>query len=203
MDSRSGGHKIFTDNSKGAPFRPNLGPFWPWNAQKRRLFAFFSNTAHWNFLIFCTKPSLWRRKKMPVSISYRKFENDPFRPKSTQICPEVRHVGRQKLPKKNFSFLFVQKSPINYFAPKKSIFTVYPLYVLRLPTLCEFLKCVKQRFFTSSSKSAHWYFLLFCTKPSLWSRKKWQFCFFVESRKNIHISAQLDPNLTQIMAFRS
>ena len=33
------------------------------NAQKWRFFAFLSQSVHQNLLIFCTKPSLWSRKK--------------------------------------------------------------------------------------------------------------------------------------------
>ena len=57
------------------------------NAQKWRFFAFFSQSVHYNFLIFCTKPSLWSRKKMTFSHFLGKFKNGPFWPKLTQIWP--------------------------------------------------------------------------------------------------------------------
>ena len=48
---------FFTENSK-------MAPFWPKMAKTKN--AFFSKTSRWNFLIFCTKPSLWSRKKNDV-----------------------------------------------------------------------------------------------------------------------------------------
>ena len=52
------------------------GPIFTQNFQNRGFLLFFLKTMHWNFLIFCTKPSLWSRKKS-VSLFCQKFKNDP------------------------------------------------------------------------------------------------------------------------------
>ena len=55
------------------------------NDQKWMFFAFFSRTAHQNFLIFLSKHSLWSRKIITFSLFGGNFKNGPFWPKLTQI----------------------------------------------------------------------------------------------------------------------
>ena len=59
-------------------------PKWP----KMEVFCIFSRTAHQNFLIFCSKHSLWSRKLITFSLFGGNFKNDPVWPKLTQIWPE-------------------------------------------------------------------------------------------------------------------
>ena len=40
-------------------------------------------------------------------------------------------------------------------------------------------------------KTVHWNFLIFCTKPSLWSRKKFRFRFFGKNSKMTHFGQNL------------
>ena len=124
---------------------------------------FFSKTAHWNFLIFCTKSSLWSRKKMTVSLLCLKFKNDPFWPKLTQIWPKYGQFGRQKFL---FYLFFFSKNEKKLSWAKKSTFHhFYPHYDLPLPTLSKFLKCLKLRF-SHFFREKKWkiYFLLFFVK---------------------------------------
>ena len=85
---------------------------------KTEVFHFFLKTAHWNFLIFCTKSSLWS-EKMPVSLFCEKVKNDPF-------WPKFRHFGRQKF---NFFPFFFTKIEKKLFRAKKTHFSPF------LPTL--------------------------------------------------------------------
>ena len=61
-------------------------PFWPktpklailaQNAQKWRIFAFFSQSINLNFWIFCTKSSLWSRKNYVFAL-FGKIQKWPF-----------------------------------------------------------------------------------------------------------------------------
>ena len=139
------------------------------NSQKQMFLHFFPKTAHWNFLIFCTKPSLLSRKKMTVSLFCRKFKNDPFWPKFTQIWPKFGHIWLYEtwsmgVQKKNgvknfenflffFLFFFCQNRKKNYFGRKKSTFCPDEHhYDSPLPTLRKILKFLKWRFFAFFSK---------------------------------------------------
>ena len=82
---------IFTVLAILAKNCPNLA-FLAQNDQKWRFFAFFSRTAHQIFLIFCSKHSLWSRKKMTFSLFLGNFNNGPFWPKLTQIWPKFGHI---------------------------------------------------------------------------------------------------------------
>ena len=94
---------------------PNLA-FFTKNDQKLRFFAFFLRTAHQIFLIFCSKHSLWSRKKNGVFAFLGKFQNGPFWPKLTQIWPKFGHIwlyqawstGVQKNFRQKFLIFFFQ-----------------------------------------------------------------------------------------------
>ena len=77
------------------PFWPKTvqnGPFWPkW--PKMGFFEFFSRTAHQNFLIFCSKHSIWSRKIITFSLFGGNFKNGPVWPKLTQIWPELANLA--------------------------------------------------------------------------------------------------------------
>ena len=62
-------------------------PTWPFLAKndQNRGFWHFSRTAHQNFLIFCVKHNLWRRKIITFSLFGGNFKNGPVWPKLTQI----------------------------------------------------------------------------------------------------------------------
>ena len=125
---------LFHRKFENGPFWAHFGPIWPilaQNAKKQRFFAFFSKTAHWNFLIFCTKPSLWSRKKMTVSLFCRKFKNDPFWPKLTQIWPKFGHFGRQKL-KKKMSFFFYKNRKKIISGKTNPLFTIFTHFMTSL-----------------------------------------------------------------------
>ena len=90
------------------------------NAQKMEVFAFLSHSVHQNLLIFCTKPSLWSRKKMTFSHFLGKFKNGPFWPKLTQIWPKFGHLAEKQ---RFFAFLsksIHQNSLIFCFKPSRS-----------------------------------------------------------------------------------
>ena len=66
-------------------------PIWPFlakNDQNGGFWHFFSITAHQNFLIFCSKHSLWSLKIITFSFFGENFKNSPFWPKLTQIWPK-------------------------------------------------------------------------------------------------------------------
>ena len=87
--------KFFGKKSRFAHFGQKLskiGLFGP-KCSKMEVFPFLSQSVRQNFLIFCTKPSLWSRKKTTVSLFWRKFKNDPFWRKLTQIWPYLAISG--------------------------------------------------------------------------------------------------------------
>ena len=96
---------------------------------------------------------------MAVSLFWRKFKNDPFWPKFTQIWPKFCHIWRyqawstgvqKKISSKilNLFCFFFSKSKKNYFGRKKSTFCPYKHhYDSPLPTLRKILKFLKWRFF--------------------------------------------------------
>ena len=45
---------------------------------KIEVFRIFSQSVHYNLLIFCAKPSLWSRKKWRFRIFWEKFKSGPF-----------------------------------------------------------------------------------------------------------------------------
>ena len=55
-----------------------IGLFGPKCPKMRVSAFFFSKTAHWNFVIFCRKPSLWSQKIMTALIFGGNLKNDPF-----------------------------------------------------------------------------------------------------------------------------
>ena len=80
---------LFWSFSPFWPFWPKTvqnGPFWPYKWQKN--FYIFSRTTHHNFLIFCSKHSLWSRKIITLSLFGGNFKNGSVWRKLTQIWPE-------------------------------------------------------------------------------------------------------------------
>ena len=133
--------RFFEENKKNCHFGPKPvqnRPFWAKmvkNAQNLRFFTFSPKAAHWNFLNFCTKPSLWSQKDMTVSIFWRKFKNGPFWPKLTQIwrkCGQNDHKWR--------FFAFLVSRPTGRWDLRSRV----------RPSVCP------QRFF---SETAHYFFL--------------------------------------------
>ena len=110
----------FLGKFKNGPFWPKLTQIWPKFgnlAEKQRFFAFLSKSVHWNLLIFCTKPSLWSKKKEDVFAFFGKIQKWPFWPKLTQIWPKFGHIwlyqawstGVQKYCWKKFFFFKIEK----------------------------------------------------------------------------------------------
>ena len=60
---------------------------------KMEVFCIFSRTTHQNFLIFCSKHSLWSRNIIMSSLFGGNFKNDPFWPKLTQIWPKLANLA--------------------------------------------------------------------------------------------------------------
>ncbi len=141
-------------------------PKWVFLAQsdkKWRFFAFFSRTTHQIFLIFCSKHSLWSRKKMTFSLFWGNFKSGPFWSKLTQIWPYLaisglKHRCSKKIFGKNFEifyffFISLQNRKKNYFGQRKSTIFLYEHhYDSPLPTLRKILKFLKWRFFAFFSK---------------------------------------------------
>ena len=156
-----------------------MAPFWPiltQNAQKQRFFAFFFENRALEFPNFLHEAQSLESKKNYVFDFLGKIQKWSILAK---IDPNLvisglirRHF--KSFVVKNFEILFCfQKSKTNYFGRTKSTFHHFdPPYDLPLPTLRTFLKCLNLRFFAFLSKTMHWNFLIFCMKPSLWSRKK-------------------------------
>ena len=135
------------------------------NDQKWRYFAFFSRTAHQIFLIFCSKHSLWSRKKKTFSLFWEISKMPLFGqnwPKfglnlaiSGYIRPEARVF-------KKIFFNFFSKSKKNYFGRRKSTFFPYEHhYDSPIPTLRKILKFLKSRFFAFFSKKNTFFFFTF------------------------------------------
>ena len=86
--------RFFQEKSKIGHFGPSMpktvqnGHFWP-KMTKMEVFAFFSRTAHQNFLIFGSKHSHWSLKIITFSLFGENFKNSPFWPKLTQIWPNL------------------------------------------------------------------------------------------------------------------
>ena len=111
---------LFPRKFENGPFLAHFDQNWPKFGQKDQkwwFFTYFLKTAHWNFLIFCTKPSLWSWKNIPVSLFWRKFKKDPFCLKLTQIRPKFGHswkswknlkVGVLETAFKQVQFIFRQ-----------------------------------------------------------------------------------------------
>ena len=55
-----------------------IGHFGPKCPKMEVFHIFFSQSVHYNLIIFCTKPSLWSRKKITFSYFLGKFKNGPF-----------------------------------------------------------------------------------------------------------------------------
>ena len=134
-------HRKFENGLFLAKNGPKLG-FLAQIAQKWCFFTFFSKTAHWNFLIFCRKPSLWSRKKMTVLVFRGNFKNGPLWPKLTQIWPkfghylaiwDLKHGCSKKDGVKNFEiFLFFL---LFFFSKsKKKLFQAKKIHILPLWT---------------------------------------------------------------------
>ena len=62
------------------------------NAKKMEVFRIFIQIHSLQFAIFCTKPSVWSRKKNYYFVFLGKFKNYPFWPKLTQIWPKFGHI---------------------------------------------------------------------------------------------------------------
>ena len=56
------------------------------NCPKWPFLAFFSRTAHQNFLIFCSKHSLWSLKIITFSLCGENLKNSPFWPNLTKLA---------------------------------------------------------------------------------------------------------------------
>ena len=98
---------LFHRKFENGPFWAQFGPFWPKIPKKRRFFAFFSKTAHWNFLIFCTKPSLWSRKNDGFTF-LSKIQKWPI---LAQIEPNLTQIWAfrsSKIKKKMFPSFFTK-----------------------------------------------------------------------------------------------
>ena len=91
-------------------------------------------------------------------------------------------------------FLFYKSEKKKLFHAKNPLFTFfYPLYDLQ-----KIFEMPNTEVFHFFSKTVHWNFLIFCTKSSVCSWKKWGFRFFVENSKMTHFGpnwAKFDPNL--------
>ena len=88
---------LFHRKFENGPFLAKNGPksaFLAQNAQKWGVFSIFSKTAHWNFLIFCRKPSLCSPKNITALVFQGNLKNGPFWPKLTQIWPKFGHLAR-------------------------------------------------------------------------------------------------------------
>ena len=82
---------LFHRKFENGPFLAKNSPksaFLAQNTQKWGFLAFVSKTAHWNFLIFCRKPSLCSPKNIAAFVFQGNLKNGPFWPILSQIWPK-------------------------------------------------------------------------------------------------------------------
>ena len=151
-------------------------PKWAFLAQndkKWRFFAFFSRTTHQIFLIFCSKHSLWSRKKMTFSLFLGNFKNAPFWPKLTQIWPKFGLFWPDARAFDIFSSKILKKKNLNFFdffflKFEKNVFRVKKIHFFHndhpydspFPTLRQILKFLKWRVFAFFGKIISFYIIL-------------------------------------------
>ena len=115
------------------PFEPKLTQIWPKWPKMVVFHIFFLKTAHWNFLIFCTKPSLWNRKNGGFAF----FSKRQKWPILGQIWLKFWHF----VVKKIFSPSFFKRIEKIISGKKSTFHHFYPLHDLPLPTQMLFICC--------------------------------------------------------------
>ena len=191
---------LFHRKFENGPFLAKNGPksaFLAQNAQKWGFLAFFSKTAHWNFLIFCRKPNLCSPKNITAFVFGEIWKNfwsldgvdgpldsPPFIRPFVRTCPFSRKSAQfsdflywkmKKMSKKVTFSLFHRKFENGPFLAKNG-----PKSAFLAPNT------QKWGFLAFFSKTAHCNFLIF--SRSLVSGVKILLWFFGEIWK-------IDPNL--------
>ena len=135
-----------------------------------RFFVLFFQFFHRNCLIFglSTNWPLGPQESCPsVRMFVRSYVRNAFSRKPFITFSETLQLVRACKREKNVPSAFLKKFP---FWPKT------------VPKIGHFgPKCPKMEVFRIFSQSLHQNLLIFCTKPSLWSKKKYFFAIFWEN----------------------